>query len=212
MTRISLSRAALPGTILVLALTAACSGDRGIEERPGRHAGALSADVVDSARPTEESLRGFRAGLRDAPTVLRGGATSRDSLVGRFIAALERADTAALRQLVLAKAEFAYLVYPSSPYVRAPYRQAPEIVWLQLEAGSEKGLTRLLRRLGGRALGYVGHDCPAAPVLEGSYLLWRDCVVRLSPRTAPDTASSRLFGVILERDGRFKFVSYSNDL
>jgi hypothetical protein len=31
-------------------------------------------------------------------------------------------------------------------------------------------------------------------------------------RAPGDTATARLFGSVLERDGTFKFVSYANDL
>jgi hypothetical protein len=48
-------------------------------------------------------------------------------------------------------------------------------------------------------------------VVEGENRLWRNCRVR-RVRAAGDTASGRLFGVILERHGRFKFASYGNDL
>jgi hypothetical protein len=72
--------------------------------------------------------------------------------VREFVRAVERGDRAALEQMELTQAEFAYLIYPSSPYTRPPYRQQPEIVWmLQRESGAV-GLARLVDRLGGRPL------------------------------------------------------------
>jgi len=49
------------------------------------------------------------------------------------------------------------------------------------------------------------------PQAEGANRLWHACRVR---RTAEAGAAleQRLFGSIIERDGRYKFVSYANGL
>lgn len=128
----------------------------------------------------------------------------------RFVDALGRSDTAALAQMALTRAEFAYLVYPSSPHTRPPYRQSPEIVWLLLGAEHQKGLTRLLRRVAGEKVDYVAHRCHAEPVREGDNRLWRGC--RLRVRIGGDsTQERRLFGAIVERDQHFKFVTHHTD-
>ena len=87
--------------------------------------------IVDSILPVEEELRRFRADLPDAPTRLVGGTDNRDALVAAFLHAVQARDSAALARLALTRAEFAYLVYPSSPYTVTPYRQAP---WLAVRA------------------------------------------------------------------------------
>jgi hypothetical protein len=152
----------------------------------------------------EEDLRRFRANIPVAPKRLSGGANSRESLVRRFLDALARADTAAVADMALTRAEFAYLTYPSSPYVRAPYRQSPEIVWLLLRAEHEKGLARLLDRIGSQRIEYLGHRCDPEPLRESENRLWRGCSVRV--KIGGDTSTTRrLFGTIIERRGRFKF-------
>jgi hypothetical protein len=166
--------------------------------------------VVDSILPIEDALRRFREGL-PVVTALEGGAPTRDELVRRFATAVERGDSTALRRLALTPSEFAYLVYPSSPYTRPPFRQQPEVVWMLQRQAGETGARRLLDRHGGRALGYDGYACAAEPVVEGENRLWRECAVRYR-RADGATVSGRLFGVIVERDGRFKFVNYANDL
>ena len=73
------------------------------------------------------------------------------------------------------------------------------------------GTGRLLARLAGRPLRAAGYACAADPVVEGENRLWRDCLLRYrGAGGAP--AAGRLFGVIVERAGRFKFVNYANDL
>lgn len=190
-------------------LAAACQGrERGSQSDSA--VGGVPGRVVDSARSLDDDLRRFRANIPVAPTRFRGGAESRESLVLGFIDALARADTVTVAGMALTRAEFAYLTYPSSPYTRAPYRQSPEIVWLLLQAEHDKGLTRLLRRTGGRRIDYLGHRCDADALREGPNRLWRGCRVRVRiGDEAPE--DRRLFGVIIERDGHFKFANYSTD-
>ncbi len=165
--------------------------------------------VVDSILPIAEELRRFRAGLGEAPRGLEHGAPTRDALVDSFIDALQRADTATLVRLTISRAEFAYLVYPSSPNIDGPYRQAPGLVWMRLSGASGVGLARLLNRVGGRAIPRPSYRCDEPPTTEGDNRIWQDCEIRLG---SPAAASwQRLFGGIIERDGRFKILSYAND-
>lgn len=162
--------------------------------------------VVDSARPMEEDLQRFRASLGgEAPRELEGAPRSRDALVRAFVRALEREDTAALAGLVIDAAEFAWFYYPFTVYTHPPYSQPPGMVWLVTEQNSRKGLGRLLRSLGGRPLDFQGYRCARSEPQDVN-LLHLDCGL-LSGR---DTTPVRLFGTILERHGRFKFVSYAN--
>jgi hypothetical protein len=167
--------------------------------------------VLDSARSIEEALGRFRADIADTPIVLTEGARSRDELVAAFAHAVARGDSVALRRMSMTRAEFAFLVYPSSPYTRPPYRQQPEIAWLLLSAAGDKGLRRLVERRGGKPFRLLDHWCPPNPDSEGENRLWRGCVVQ-RVRSAADTVTERLFGPILERDGRFKFYSFGNEL
>ena len=167
--------------------------------------------VVDSALPAGEALRRFRADLREHPTVLTEAARSRDGLVQRFVRALEARDTAALRGMVLSRAEFAYLYYPSSRFSTEPYQLPPQTLWSLLQGNSEKGAQRALERRAGHPLRYVGYRCEPEPERQGENRFWNECTIRrvAAPR---DTVSERLFGSIMERGGRYKFVSYANRL
>jgi hypothetical protein len=165
--------------------------------------------VVDSALPMDEQLRRFREGLPEPPRALRGGASSRERLVRRFVAALERADTGAIVRLGVTRAEYAWLILPTSPLLAPPYNHPPELAWFQLTAASGTGLTRLLDRRGGRVLGFVGHGCALAPERQGSNQIWPGCVVRRAG-AGGDTVGERLFGPIVERDGVYKFLGFAN--
>ena len=151
----------------------------------------------------------FREGLTE-PTELAGGAPTADALVLAWASAVAAQDTTTLRRLVIDRAEFAWLVYPTSPMGQPPYDLSPALMWFQQESNSGKGLTDVLRKRGGEPLHLVDWSC-AAPERQGENLIHAGCRVRRV--AAPgDTVTEQLFGAIVERDGRFKFLSYSSRL
>jgi hypothetical protein len=165
--------------------------------------------IVDSILPIDEQLRRFRADLPDSVRQLEGGTPTRDALVRSFVRSLESADTAALARLTISRAEFAWLVYPDSPFTRPPYQQAPDLVWMMQMASSRTGLARMLERLGGKNLGFQSWSCAESPDREGQNRIWRDCFVRFEGAPSPSGAL-QLFSSIIEREGRFKILSYAN--
>jgi hypothetical protein len=195
------------GAILMAAIflaTTACTDGAASGTRP-----PPTGAVIDSAHPIEEALRRFREG-RTEPAGLRGGAPDRESLVRALVAALQVRDTAGLRGLALDAEEFAWLYYPSSPMSRPPYQLAPDLMWMQLQGQSEKGASLLLSDRAGGPLGYVGHRCDSERV-EGENRIFGHCVLRRVAAQG-DTVEERLFGLIVERGGVYKFVSYANKL
>jgi hypothetical protein len=164
---------------------------------------------VDSFVPPEEALRRFRAPLGPAPTRLAGGEAGRERLARAFVRAVAARDTAALNRLLLSRAEFAWLYYPSSALRAAPYELDPQMAWYQLRTQSEKGIARVLDRMGGDAFVYRGLDCPPAPRRERANLVWDGCVLRYA--LDGQAQRRRLFGGIVARAGAYKFVGYGND-
>lgn len=161
-----------------------------------------------AAAPTiQDELAAFRSGMT-APRSTFAGPPSRDSLVRLFERALARRDTATLSRLELTREEFAYLYYPDSKMSRPPYELGPDMMWMQIQSQSNRGLQRLLANYGGRSLGIRALDCQP-PDRENAVLI-HQCGVRT--KGAPDTTVTQLFGSIIERDGRFKFVGYANRL
>jgi len=165
--------------------------------------------VVDSILPIAEHLRRFRAGLPETDT-LRSASTSIKALVERWAKAVSRRDTVDLNAMVVDRAEFAWLYYPGSKLSKPPYEAPPELLWSQFLTNSDGGARRLLTRFGGAALVVQSVSCPSIET-ENSNRLHERCVVRLK---AGETISGpmELFGTILERDGRFKFVGFANRL
>lgn len=167
--------------------------------------------VVDSILPLEEELRRFRVAIGgQTVTGLAGGSDSRESLVRRFMKALAADDSTDLRAMALQAREFADLVYPESPYTHPPFRQSAALVWNQIQNPSASGFKRLLRRLGKQPLRYLDHRCDPNPDRQGRNLIWTNCILRLVGPNG-DTTSHHLFGSIIQRNGKFKIVSYRNE-
>ena len=106
--------------LLCLIFLAAC-------DRPGPTPAAAATPPAatytpDSTRAAQ--LAEFRAGLPEV-TTLAGGAPSREALVTGLLAALAARDTATLHRLVLSRAEFAWLYYPTTQHALPPYYLDP---------------------------------------------------------------------------------------
>jgi hypothetical protein len=198
-----------PNLLIVVLASLAIGGCAAGEAREAAAADAPLAGVVDSILPPKEALRRFRADLPEV-TALTGGASSRDALVRRFLSALEARDTATLREMVLSRAEYAWLYYPASAFAREPYYQMPQLNWFLNIEDSQKGITRLFTRYGGRDLQFASYECPQAERFDGGLRMWDRCVVSFVHDGAEK--QMRMFGSIAERNGQFKFYSYVNDL
>ncbi len=199
-------------TLLSVVALGACDSTNGAPPAdPSTRAEATPGAVVDSALPIDILLGRFRALTPDSPTVLTGGAESPDRLVRALLVAVSRRDTTALRALVMSRGEFAWLYYPESKFTSPPYALGPDLVWIPMLAASEKGVGRLLSRYGGSALRFESLDCPDTVDREGPNEITRGCTVRFA---AADSAARtiQLFSSLLHRDGRYKFLSYANDL
>jgi hypothetical protein len=190
--------------IVILALgTFACGGSNAAARQP-------DAQVVDSVVPREVALRRFRVGL-DSVAALSGGAPSQDELVRRFVRALEQRDTAAIRSLVMTKAEYAWLYYPTNPQGLPPYELAPDLLWFTLEGRSRQGIAAALDARAGYPLHVVGYACDPVTSREGENTVYGPCTIR-RVQAPGDTVTERLFGPVIERAGVWKFVSYANKL
>lgn len=158
----------------------------------------------------EEAIRRFREGLAEVAG-LEGGARSRDALVEAFVDAVETNDTSAVQRLLVSRAEYAYLYFPNSIYMNKPYQQAPALAWFLNVQSGEKGISRVMRRLGGQELAVERYSC-GEPSREGANTFWRSCTLVYRDPLENSQVTRRLFGAVMGRDGRFKFLSYANDL
>lgn len=193
------SRAARRALATLLAVAAACGGD----STPTPTAQASTTARADSQYLPAVMAARFRARVPEHPTHLGdGAATDRDTLVARYVRALERADTAAFRRMRLSVSEFAWLYYLDAPLAQQPYALDPEVMWTQITAQSDRGLSRAVERFGGRPFGLTAATCKPATPAGGMRL--HTCEVVGREITLPLS--------LVERDGWFKFVGYGNQL
>ena len=178
--------------------------------RDGDAGARAAAPPVDSARPAAQVLAAFRQGLPETRELGGGYATDRDSLVARFVAALERADSAAFSPMMLDRAEFAWLYYETDPQAKPPYELPPEVMWMQSMQQGERGIGRALARFGGRPLEYRGYACGRHED-RGSIEVWTDCRLDVAG-DGGGRVNVQLFGGIVGREGRYKLLSYANEL
>jgi hypothetical protein len=198
---------ALAISVVLIAAVSSCDRPASDNERGAvRNAAASSSRVVDSALPPAELLRRFRVGF-DSVAGLEGAVT-RELLVKRFFTALDARDANALRSLAVTRAEFAWLVFPGSRISLPPYNQPPDIAWLMMQASSNTGLARVLQRDGGGKVRYLEHACANIDV-DGAVRVHSNCSVRVF--SSGEYLTRRLFGSIVERDRRFKFLSFANE-
>lgn len=193
-------------TCLVATLAAACTAPDGAPP-----ADRASTDRVDSILPMEVLLQRFRDSLPQVDA-FTGGSPDRETLVRRYLAAITARDSAAIRTMVVSRAEFGWLVFPDHIYRLAPYELDPAIFWLQLSAPSSQGVKEMLGRYGGVpiTLDSLGCQQDTLQLFRGEMKMWGPCVAKV--HTPEQSFTRQLFGTIVERDGQVKFLSYRNDL
>jgi hypothetical protein len=187
--------------LLLLTLLAACPSADGARPR--------AEQTVDSVLPRDVELQRFRADLPEV-TALSGGAPSRDALVAAVVRGIETGDTSALSALVLSRAEYAWLYYPTSAQGSPPYDLAPGLYWFMLEGRNRQGLSFFAQERSRRPLRVLGYDCGTSVTTEGINRLYGPCVVRRL-QAPGDTVTERYFSQIIERNGVFKVVTYYGD-
>lgn len=165
----------------------------------------------DSILPMDIMIERFQAGLPRVTSLDARAPRSRDELVARFAEAVQQNSVGALQTITLNAAEFAHIYFPTSIYAGGPYAQPPAVNWLLLEQNSLKGRTRLLRHYGGRRMVIEGHRCVDDPLVEGRNRIHERCILQVRVNGAR-LEDARLFGSIIERDGRFKLMSLANHL
>jgi hypothetical protein len=194
----------LIGMLGVIFAGAACETSAAREAKPA------TGSTVDSLVPRDEALRRFQEGMPRLEE-LQGGESSRAAVIEAYVHALETPDTVTIARLAITRAEFAWLYYPTTPQGLPPYDVEPGLLWFLLSSRSDKGARRALTVYGGQRHRVISEDCGETGAREGENTIWGPCTVRWVGESG-DTVATRLVGQILEREGRFKVLSYSNDL
>ncbi|MBL0172844.1 MAG: hypothetical protein IPP90_19495 [Gemmatimonadaceae bacterium] len=167
--------------------------------------------TVDSIHPIAEQLQRFQVDVAEPPDSLRHASASIDGLVTRWARAVATRDTASLNRMTIDRAEFAWLYYPGSRLSKPPYEAPPQLLWGQILDNSDGGARQLFARFGGSPFQLILVKCPAPSDTTSTSLVYTDCSVRVR-LTNGHVVEDRLFGSIIEHQGRFKFLGYANRL
>ncbi|MBY0279092.1 hypothetical protein K2Z84_27480 [Candidatus Binatia bacterium] len=144
---------------------------------------------------------------------LSGGAASVDELLGRFVAAIEAKDVAALEALRVDETEYRKIIMPGSVKPGQPPQKlsaaADQYFWESLDTKS---------KYGGRALiaGYGGRKYRVTDVTwkkgVGEWA-WFRCYDRLQLTMVDEDGAEHVLesGSVADVDGRFKFISFIRD-
>lgn len=207
-------RLALAALVVLTTVSCEVAEGRGEDRKTAEHAGTEHVRPpvhVDSIRPIEEEVRRFRATLDREPIALSGGTDSLAGLVAALADAVNAADPDALARLAVDRSEFAFFYYPHTPYTRPPYELSPALVWFQLTNRSQRGMARLLAMFETRPLVTGEARCDGEPEPAGAGAVHTDCRVPVLDADG-GWVEVALFGRVLERDGRFKILTYANGL
>ena len=148
---------------------------------------------------------------RGAQQSLHAGATSIDDLVMRALSAFASRDTSRLQSLLITQNEFEHIVYPELglhyPSARDARNETRVFLWEQQHLSARKGLYKALRDVGGKRMEQLDVRFADSAKRFLTYRLHEgtEVVVRM-----PDGSPATLFalGSIIERQGRFKLLSY----
>jgi hypothetical protein len=135
---------------------------------------------------------------------------SPEAVAAAVVAGLAARDAPGLRALALTEAEFRDIVWPRLPASR-PERNLPwDYVWNDLRAKSDAHLGELVTRWEDRGEDVVAVTFRGESTDYGPFRVHRESVVSLRARDG-DPRSTRLFGSVIEMQGRFKVFSYVVD-
>lgn len=126
------------------------------------------------------------------------------------LALIEAGDTGRLSRLTLSEAEFRETVYPRLPASRPERNTSAEFLWEMLHQRSRSALAYTLERFRGRRFKVVAVDFVGDTTDYGPFQVHRDTVLTVR---APDgkRGTLRIFGSMLEQEGRYKIFSFVTD-
>ncbi len=126
------------------------------------------------------------------------------------LALIEAGDAPGLLALALSEAEFREIVYPALPASRPERNTSATFVWDGLYRKSRNSLAFTLDRHAGEAFEVSSVDFLGETTDYGGFLVHRETALTVR-RGGGEPEVVRLFGSMIEQDGRFKIFSFVTD-
>jgi hypothetical protein len=141
---------------------------------------------------------------------LRNTRESPEALARAVLEAVAHEDRDALRRLALDEEEFREQVWPDLPASR-PERNLPfGYVWTDLRSKSEGSLAGTLGAHRGREYELISMTFTGETTRYNTFLVHREAELAVRDRGG-EVRAVRLFGSVIEKNGRFKVFSYVVD-
>lgn len=135
---------------------------------------------------------------------------SPDALARSVLTALEKRDANALLALALTREEFTEHVWPDLPAARPERNLSPGFVWGDLNQKSNVALRNTLAAHGGKKYELISIRYLGETTQYDSYRVHRES--ELTVKEPGGVARQiRVFGSVIEKDGRYKVFSYVID-
>lgn len=149
-------------------------------------------------------------GPAEPPIPLSRTADSPVALGRAVLDALRHRDAAQLESLAITEAEFRDLVWPELPSSRPAMGLSFDYAWQELRQKSAADLRRTLAGWGGRRLELVDVRFLGETTEYGSFRVSRDSLLDVRTESG-EPVRIRVFGSVIEYDGRVKVFSYVLD-
>ena len=164
---------------------------------PGEDPGGASRTVAAARGPAPFAMGGA---FFDSP----------EEAARRALELVAEGDAESLAQLALGEAAFRAAVYPRLPASRPERNTSAEFLWRTLHQRSRNSLGYTLNRHGGRRYALIAVDFVGQTTDYGPFQVHRDTVLTVH---APDgeRGTLRIFGSMLEQDGRYQIFSFVTD-
>jgi hypothetical protein len=155
---------------------------------------------------------GATSGIRSGPpaTPLAGTFDSAEAVALAVLEGLAAPDVVALRQLSLTEHEFREIVWPELPSSRPEVNLPVAYAWGTLAQNSQGSLATTIAAHGGRRYTLLKVRVTGRSTPYGSFTVHRDVTLDVVD-DAGVRGQLRVFGSLLERDGRWKIFSFVTD-
>lgn len=176
----------------------------------------LSFGCAKTGKPKAEDIPNERLKPRPYPKELPDSVKSRvlsnsfklqQELFDNLLEALEKKDTAALVGMMISEREFKEWLWCEFPASRPETNISSEFAWENHAYNSSKGLRLALRDFVGKKLYYVSHRFEEGEDKYQSFIIHTKTRVIVADTTGKEW-EMKVFGSVVEMNGRYKLLSY----
>jgi hypothetical protein len=130
-----------------------------------------------------------------------------DELTARFVTAVSAGDTAAMHRLRVTAQEHNTIMWSEFPASRLNH--PADLAWRNVDARSVRDAARIRREYAGATYDVAGTSCRDGVTEYETFRVHSDCWVTL--RRTGSRFDAKLFGSVVEMDGRFKVIGIRTD-